>query len=146
MSPMEATVDPPSPGSRLDADHPKNGVLIPCLFTHLGSHLVEGPGQEVGSAHPGLEGPERVFDGLSSHPHGPYDSTNLKPALMRDRFVQSAASGLAKPCTAPDESQRIEGFGGAPPAELCFGDAAATPVLAGRERAGGPTSSGAQIG
>ncbi len=31
---MEATVDPSSPGSRLDADHPKNGVLIPCLFTH----------------------------------------------------------------------------------------------------------------
>jgi hypothetical protein len=26
-------VDPSSPGSRLDADHPKNGVLIPCLIT-----------------------------------------------------------------------------------------------------------------
>src|SRR5437868_7255293 len=33
MSPTEATVDPPSRGSRLDADHPENGVLIPCLFT-----------------------------------------------------------------------------------------------------------------
>src|SRR5438477_5486947 len=33
VSPTEATVDPPSPGSRLDADHPENGVLIPCLFT-----------------------------------------------------------------------------------------------------------------
>jgi uncharacterized RmlC-like cupin family protein len=33
MSPMEATVDPPSRGSRLDADHPLNGVLIPCRFT-----------------------------------------------------------------------------------------------------------------
>src|SRR5580658_8999506 len=31
--PMEATVDPLPPGSRLDADHPENGVLIPCLFT-----------------------------------------------------------------------------------------------------------------
>ena len=30
---MEATVDPSSPGSRLDADHPENGVLIPCVFT-----------------------------------------------------------------------------------------------------------------
>jgi hypothetical protein len=30
---MEATVDPSSPGSRLDADHPENGVLISCLFT-----------------------------------------------------------------------------------------------------------------
>ncbi len=33
MSPMEATVDPSSRGSRLDADHPENGVLIPCVFT-----------------------------------------------------------------------------------------------------------------
>jgi hypothetical protein len=33
-SPTEATVDPPSRGSRLDADHPENGVLIPCRFTH----------------------------------------------------------------------------------------------------------------
>jgi hypothetical protein len=31
MSVMEATVDPLSPGSRLDADHPENGVLIPGL-------------------------------------------------------------------------------------------------------------------
>ena len=37
---------------------------------HLGSHLVEGPGQEMGGAHPGFEGAERVFDGLSPHPHG----------------------------------------------------------------------------
>src|SRR6516165_11004290 len=35
MSPMEATVDSSSPGSRLDADHPENGVFIPCLFTLL---------------------------------------------------------------------------------------------------------------
>jgi hypothetical protein len=33
MSVMEATVDPLSPGSRLDADHPENGVLIPRRFT-----------------------------------------------------------------------------------------------------------------
>src|SRR5215471_1264477 len=37
---------------------------------HLGSDLVQGPGQEVGGAHPSLEGSERVFDGLSSHAHG----------------------------------------------------------------------------
>ena len=36
MSPMGATVDPSSPGSRLDADHPENGVLIPCLITVSG--------------------------------------------------------------------------------------------------------------
>ena len=33
VSPTEATVDPPSRGSRLDADHPENGVLIPCRST-----------------------------------------------------------------------------------------------------------------
>src|SRR5207248_7803650 len=33
VSPTEATVDPPSRGSRLDADHPQNGVLIPRRFT-----------------------------------------------------------------------------------------------------------------
>src|SRR5208282_4158584 len=30
---MEATMDPQPPGSRLDADHPENGVLIPCRNT-----------------------------------------------------------------------------------------------------------------
>src|SRR5437764_14945645 len=39
VSPTEATVDPPSRGSRLDADHPENGVLIPRRFT-VGSPLV----------------------------------------------------------------------------------------------------------
>lgn len=33
---MKAIVDPPSPGSRLDADHPENGVLIPRRITHDG--------------------------------------------------------------------------------------------------------------
>src|SRR3954447_6199389 len=33
VSPTEATLDPPSRGSRLDADHPENGVLIPRRFT-----------------------------------------------------------------------------------------------------------------
>src|SRR4051812_38103179 len=33
MSLMEATVDPLPPGSRLDADHPENGGLIPCRIT-----------------------------------------------------------------------------------------------------------------
>src|SRR5271166_4895207 len=31
----EAIVNPPSRGSRVDADHPRNGVLIPCRFTGL---------------------------------------------------------------------------------------------------------------
>ena len=41
------------------------------MEAHLGSDLVECPGQEMGGAHPGLEGAERVFDGLSPHAHGP---------------------------------------------------------------------------
>ena len=40
------------------------------MEAHLGSDLVQGPGQEVGGAHPSLEGSERVLDGLSSHAHG----------------------------------------------------------------------------
>ena len=31
-------MDPPSRGSRLDADHPENGVLIPCQFTLYRCH------------------------------------------------------------------------------------------------------------
>ena len=40
------------------------------MEAHLGSDLIEGPGQKVRGAHPRFEGPKRVFDGLSSHPHG----------------------------------------------------------------------------
>src|ERR1700716_2644428 len=52
-----------------DRDHSLE-VIGQNVEAHLGSDLVEGPGQEVGGAHPGLEGPERVFDGLASHTHG----------------------------------------------------------------------------
>src|SRR5208283_2625226 len=50
MSPMEAIVNPPSRGSRLDADHPQNGVLIPCRFTRRDRLDV------------GLDGDEPVID------------------------------------------------------------------------------------
>src|SRR5689334_16398697 len=36
---LEALVDPPSRGSRLDADHPENGVLIPRRFTFIWQSL-----------------------------------------------------------------------------------------------------------
>src|ERR1700726_3471578 len=52
-----------------DRDHSPQ-VIGQNVEAHLGSDLVEGPGQEVGGTHPSLEGPERVFDGLSSHAHG----------------------------------------------------------------------------
>src|SRR5439155_11766506 len=57
------------PSDSEDPDHSLE-VIRQDVEAHLGSDLVEGPGQEVGGAHPGLEGPERVFDRLSSYPHG----------------------------------------------------------------------------
>src|SRR5262252_9553096 len=56
-------------GSAEDSDCPFQ-VVGEDVEAHLGSDLVQGPGQEVDGAHPSLEGPERVFDGLSSHAHG----------------------------------------------------------------------------
>src|SRR5690348_14905584 len=44
VSPTEATVDPPSRGSRLDADHPENGVLIPRRFTARRGTASSAPG------------------------------------------------------------------------------------------------------
>ena len=52
-----------------DRDHSLQ-VVGQDVKAHFGSDLVEGPGQEVGGAHPRFEGPERVLDGLSSHAHG----------------------------------------------------------------------------
>jgi hypothetical protein len=49
--------------------------------SHFGSDLVERPGQEVGGAHPGLEGSERVLDGLPAHEHS--IGHPVKPGLHR---------------------------------------------------------------
>ena len=49
-SPTEATVDPPSRGFRLDADHPENGVLIPCVFTSQGVRCSPAPIRGAGSS------------------------------------------------------------------------------------------------
>jgi len=53
-----------APGSRASASAEFRIVSVGSIY------LVEGAGQEVGGAHPRLEGAERVFDGLSSHAHG----------------------------------------------------------------------------
>src|SRR3546814_7381631 len=39
------------------------------LQAHLGFDLFEGPHQEMGAAHPGLESPERMLDGLPADGH-----------------------------------------------------------------------------
>src|SRR3954470_23561190 len=57
VSPTEATVDPPSRGSRLDADHPANGVLIPCRFTLPGSIRPTRPSRAMASTAPEPEQP-----------------------------------------------------------------------------------------
>src|ERR1700680_1687340 len=83
-----------------DRDHSLQ-VVSQDVEAHLGSDLVEGPGQEVGGAHPGLEGPERVFDGLSSHAHGlghavepslhPVEYVLVLPALDAPQLGRRAA-------------------------------------------------------
>ena len=64
------------------------------MEAHLGSDLVEGPGQEVGGAHPRFEGAKRVFDGLSSHAHGLGHA--VAPVLhgVKDAFVFPALDPL----------------------------------------------------
>src|SRR6516165_2693504 len=59
-----------------DRDHSLQ-VIGQNVEADLGSDLVEGPGQEVGGAYPSFEGSERVFDGLSSHPHGLWHAVEL---------------------------------------------------------------------
>ena len=64
------------------------------MEAHLGSDLVEGPGQEMGGTHPCFEGPERVFDGLSPHAHGLGHA--VEPVLhgVKDAFVFPALDPL----------------------------------------------------
>ena len=60
------------PDQRFDAedvDHPLH-VVGQHLQAHLRFDLFEGLGQEMGASHPGLEGSEWMFDGLSANGHG----------------------------------------------------------------------------
>ena len=43
------------------------------MEAHLGSDLLQRPGQEVRASHPRLESFERVFHGLPTHAHGEQD-------------------------------------------------------------------------
>jgi hypothetical protein len=62
--------------------------------THLGSNFFEGPGQEVGASHPGLEGPERMLDGLSSDAHGVGHALEPGLHLVEHAFVLPALDPL----------------------------------------------------
>ncbi len=63
-------------------------------FKVRGADPLQGAGQEVGRAHPGLDGAERVLDGLPAHEHS--IGHPVKPGLHRieDVFVFPALDPL----------------------------------------------------
>src|SRR5437660_8379128 len=89
VSPTEATVDPPSRGSRLDADHPENGVLIPRRFTErmLVSRTITGrTGADPEPARAGAARPRRRRPAAGSAGEWPRPGSarrvSLRPALL----------------------------------------------------------------
>jgi hypothetical protein len=61
---------------------------------HFGADPLQGAGQEVGRAHPGLDGAERVLDGLPAHARA--IGHPIEPGLHRveDPFVFPALDPL----------------------------------------------------
>ena len=60
------------------------------MQTHFSFDLFKGLGQEMGAAHPRLEGSERMFNGLSADDHGLWHA--VEPGLhpVEHRFVLPA--------------------------------------------------------
>ena len=56
----------------------------------LGLHVGQVPHQEVGVAHPGLDGPERVFDQASPFAHGSGPQVHSGLELIDHRFMLPA--------------------------------------------------------
>jgi hypothetical protein len=75
---MKAIVDPLSPGSRLDADHPENGVLIPCRNTAMPASGLIASGTVV------LDGSR--FKAVNAR------GKNFTPGAIRRRMEQVDAS------------------------------------------------------
>jgi hypothetical protein len=98
-----------------------SGSVKAIVAAHLGSDLVEGPGQEVGGAHPSFEGPKRVFDGLSSHAHGlghsvepilhPVEHVLILPALDAPQLGRRAAGFERTGEAGAQAAVEIEVFG-----------------------------------
>ena len=76
-----------------DLDHSFH-IVGQNVEAHLGSDLFESPGQEVGTAHPRLEGSEGVFDSLSPHAHGIWHAVETGLHLFEDVFVLPALKSL----------------------------------------------------
>ncbi len=72
-----------------DIDHPLH-VIGEHLQTHFRFDLLKGLGQEIGAAHPRLEGSERMLNGLSTNDHGLRHA--VEPGLhpVEHRFVLPA--------------------------------------------------------
>src|SRR6516165_2606125 len=115
MFPMEATVDPSSPGSRLDADHPENGVLIPCLFT-VDRRAVSGDtilrlAADDGGVAPG--GPSRQPQAGAAA-----DAADRPPNVgpeAKDQRPISTAPGLPLPAARPEDRPTKPSMGRRPP-------------------------------
>ena len=70
------------------------------MEAHFGTDPLQGAGQEVGRAHPGLDGAKRVLDGLPAHAHGVWhpiehglhciENTFVLPALDPLHFLRGA--------------------------------------------------------
>src|SRR3546814_8369330 len=65
-----------------DIDHALH-IVGEHLQAHLGFDLFEGPHQEMGAAHPGLESPERMLDGL------PADGRSLRHSVEPGLHLRS---------------------------------------------------------
>jgi hypothetical protein len=57
--------------------------------THFRFDLFKGLGQEMGAAHPRLEGSERMLNGLSTHDHGLRHAVEPSLHPVEHRFVPS---------------------------------------------------------
>ena len=77
---------------RLDAediDHPLH-VVGKHLQTHFGFDLFKRLGQEMGAAHPRLEGSETMLNGLSADDHGLGHAVEPRLHPVEHRFVLPA--------------------------------------------------------
>ncbi len=57
------------------------------MQTHLSAHMLEGFHLEVGVAHPGFQGPERMLDGGSSRAHPLRFAIEAGCGSLDDRFM-----------------------------------------------------------
>ena len=76
-----------------DLDHSLH-IVGQNVEAHLGSDLFERPGQEVGTAHPRLEGSEGVFDSLSPHAYGIWHAVETGLHFFEDVFMLPALKPL----------------------------------------------------